>query len=270
MKLVKNENGVEFYVFESFEKTGLVNHCFSTRIGGVSTGCYESLNLSFREDKRENVIENYKRICSAMGSDYRNVVFSNQVHKDRLYEAGDKDRGKGLLRQSDIIGFDGLYTDRKNIVLTTFYADCVPLFFLDVKNRAIALSHSGWRGTVKAIGAKTVKILQEKYGSDKSNIIAGIGPGIGCCCFQVDKPVVEEFIKALPFSKEFIKEDDEEKDRFKIDLQQINRKILIESGLRDENIEVSGLCTKCMGNKFYSHRLMGDERGSLAGLMELI
>lgn len=267
MKLVKNENGVEYYVFESFEKTGLVKHCFSTRRGGVSTGCYESLNLSFREDKRENVIENYKLICSAMGSDYHNVVFSNQVHEDKLYEVKQEDRGKGLLRQSDIIGIDGLYTDKKNIVLTTFYADCVPLFFLDTEKRVIALSHSGWKGTVKEIGRKTVERLKEKYNSRAENIIAGIGPSIGGCCFEVDKPVADVFEKEIPFSKEFIKKASNEK--FKIDLQEINKRILINAGLKEENIELSGLCTKCEPEVFFSHRVMGAERGSLVALMEL-
>lgn len=267
MKLVKNENGVQYYVFESFEKTGLVNHCFSTRKGGVSTGCYESLNLSFREDKRENVIENYRLICSAMGSDYNNVVFSNQVHEDKLYEVKEEDRGKGLLRESDIKGIDGLYTDKKNIILTTFYADCVPLFFLDTNKKVIALSHSGWKGTVKEIGRRTVEIFKEKYNSNLNDIIAGIGPSIGGCCFEVDKPVADIFEKELPFSKEFIKKEENEK--YKIDLQEINKQILINSGLKEENIELSGLCTKCNPDTFYSHRVMGAERGSLAGLMEL-
>lgn len=268
MKLVKNKNGAQYYVFESFEKTGLVNHCFSTRKGGVSKGCFESLNLSFRNDKKENVIENYRLLCEAIGCDYNNTVFSNQIHEDNLYEAKNDDRGKGLLKESDIIGYDGLYTNNKNIVLTTFYADCVPLFFLDVSKKVIAISHSGWKGTVKKIGAKTVDTLKKRYNSLEDDIIAGIGPSIGLCCFEVDKPVADVFLEKLPFCKKFIIKE-ENKNKYRIDLQSINKQILINAGLKEKNIEVADLCTKCMSDIFYSHRVMGDERGSMAALMEL-
>lgn len=263
------KNGLVYFIFESFEKTGVVRHCFSSRKGGVSEGCYESLNLSFREDKRENVVENYRRICAAIGSDYRNTVFSDQVHKDAVYDVTADDRGKGLIFPREIEEKDGLITNVPEVVLVTFYADCTPLYFLDPKKRVIALSHSGWRGTVLKIGAKTVEKMVKDYGCRREDILCGIGPCIGSCCYQVDDMVVNKFREKIDFSEAFIKPDREE-GKYLLDLRGINREILIKAGISPENIEVSKHCTKCESDIFFSHRVMGNSRGSLAALMELV
>lgn len=268
--ILNKKNEIEYLTFNSFEKTNLVKHCFSTRKGGLSKGVYESMNLAFREESRENVIKNYELICDAIGCDYKNVVFSDQVHEDRLYFVNEEDSGKGLLRESDIIGYDSLITDKKGLVLTTFYADCVPLFFLDTEKEVIALTHSGWKGTVKQIGSKTIDAMVKEYGCQKENIIAGIGPCIGGCCFEVDEPVVNEFLEKIPFSKSFIFTNSKNKSKFNIDLQGVNRQILINAGIDAEKIELANACTKCSPDMFFSHRHMGAERGSLAALMCLI
>lgn len=267
MKINKKGN-IIYYTFESFDKTGMVRHCFSTRIGGVSQGCFESMNLSFRDDKRENVLENYQLICEAIGCKLENVVFSNQIHSDRIYRVSADDMGKGLLRESDIIGFDALACNEAGIVLTTFYADCTPLYFLDVKNKAIVLAHSGWRSTVKQIGAAAVDFMRREFKSEPENIIAGIGPCIGDCCFQVDAPVVEEFKHSLDFAVKYIKNDNV-KGKYLIDLAGINREILINAGILTENIETADICTKCNPQLFFSHRNMGAQRGSMAALLSL-
>lgn len=268
--MIRHENGnLVYFTFENFDKTGVVSHCFSTRKGGVSTGVFKSMNLHFREDKPENVVENYKIICSAIGVDYRNVVFSKQIHSDTIYDVCKDDTGKGLLRKSDIYDADGLITSEKEIVLTTFYADCVPIYFLDPIKKVVAMAHSGWRGTVKEIGAKTVLKMVRDYGCDRKNILAGIGPSIKNCCFEVEYPVVEEFENNLEYSPKFIFKDFEKEGKFKIDLQGIIQETLINSGVLKENVENSGICTKCNPELFFSHRNMGPERGSLAGLIAL-
>lgn len=266
MKLIK-KGKLEYFVFDLFEKTGFIKHCFSTRNGGVSVGCYDSLNLSFRQDKRENVIKNYEILCDAIKCDSKNTVFSDQIHEDKIYFADKSDCGKGLYKESDIKGYDALVTDVKDVLLVTFYADCVPIFIADIRNKVVALSHSGWKGTVKEISKKTIEAMIEKYGTDKNDIIAGIGPSIGVCCFEVDYPVVEEFKNKLPFSEKYIFKGKENK--FFIDLQKINKQILINVGVAEKNIEVADICTKCNPNIFYSHRNMGSERGSLAALMQI-
>ncbi len=268
--MIKHINGnIVYFTFEKFDNTGIVSHCFSTRKGGVSTGVFKSMNLHFREDNIENVIENYKIICSAIDVDYRNVVFSKQIHNDTIYTVLEKDRGKGLLVESDISDADGLITNKKGIVLTTFYADCVPLYFLDPVKRVIAMAHSGWRGTVKKIGVKAVYKMEKDYDCKRKNILVGIGPSIKKCCFEVDYPVVEEFLNNMNYSKEFIFKDNEKEGKYKIDLQRIIEKTLISVGISAENIENAGICTRCNPDLFFSHRYMGNERGSLAGLIAL-
>ncbi|MCI8805741.1 MAG: peptidoglycan editing factor PgeF [Clostridiales bacterium] len=268
--MVKNIKGdLIYFTFEKFDNTEVVSHCFSTRKGGVSTGAFDSMNLHFRTDKPENIIKNYKIICSAINVDYRNIVFSKQIHNDTIYTVSQEDRGKGLLRNSDIYDADGLITNEKEIVLTTFYADCVPIYFLDPIKRVIAMAHSGWRGTVKEIGAKAVLKMEKDYGCEKKNILAGIGPSIKKCCFEVDYPVVHEFENNMSFSKDFIFKDKEKEGKYKIDLQGIIEKSLILSGISKENIENAHICTKCNHDLFFSHRYMGDERGSMAGLISL-
>ncbi len=266
-KIVKND--LIYFVFESFEKTGLVRHCFSSRKGGVSEGCYESLNLSFREDKPENVVKNYQILCDAIGSDYRNTVFSDQVHRDDIYDVTLADRGKGLITPREITEKDGLMTNIPGIVLVTFYADCTPLYFLDPIKKVIALSHSGWRGTVLGIGAKTVHKMVSDYGCRTDDILCGIGPCIGKCCYQVDEKVAGDFGRRYAFAKEHISPD-EERGKYLLDLKGMNKDILISAGIRPENIEISDLCTKCESDLLFSHRVMGSQRGSLAALMELI
>ncbi len=267
MKL-NEKNDLKYYTFYNIEKTNIVKHCFSTKFGGVSSGVYNSMNLSFRDDLKENVIQNYKIICSAIGIDYKNTVFSSQTHQDKVYKVTKNDIGKGLLKQSDIYGYDALITNEKDIVLVTFYADCVSIFIVDPINKAIGIAHSGWKGTVKEIGAKTIKQMEIEYGSNPKDLIIGIGPSIEKCCFQVGKEVVDIFKEELPFSKSYIF-NDTPKDKYKIDLQGIIKQSLINSGVLSQNIELSGLCTMCNSDTFFSHRVMGNNRGSLAGIISL-
>ncbi len=265
MELIKKGN-IEYYVFDKFKN---IRHCFSTRKGGVSEGCYESMNLGWREDKKENVVENYRLICSAIGCDSRNTVWTRQVHKDRIINVTEEDRGKGLFSDREAEGYDGIITNCKDVVLTGFSADCVLIFFYDPVRQVIAISHSGWRGTVLSVGAKTVDKMVSDYGCRRRDIICGIAPAIGKCCFQVDRPVVDEFEKAFDWCRPFIRADEENEGKYYIDLQGINEEILVGAGIVRDNIENSRICTKCSPDMFFSHRLMGDKRGSMAGFISL-
>ncbi len=262
----KNKVGDLIYsTFESFDSTGLVNHCFSTRFGGVSSGVYESMNLGFsRGDKRENVEENFRRICEAIGSDFeRSVKSRKQIHSTNVYAATEKDRG------TTVDDMDGFVTNVPGVLLVTFHADCVPLFFLDPVKKAIGLSHAGWRGTVDGMAGATIEKMREVYGSNPGDILAGIGPSIGKCCFQVDMPVVEEFREKLSFADEFITADESQRGKFKIDLWGVNARLMTLSGVREDNISVDGTCTKCRTDLYFSHRAMGESRGQMAAFLEL-
>ena len=265
MKLIKRKD-VEYYVFEKLHG---VRHCFSTRKGGVSEGCYSSMNLGWREDKPENVIENYRRICSAIDCDSKNTVWTRQIHTDRIINITEADRGKGLFKEREQNGYDGVITNCKDVVLTGFSADCVLIFFYDPVCKVIGICHSGWRGTVLSIGAKTAKKMVSDYGCKKEDIICGISPAIGKCCFQVDEPVVNAFNGAFEWAGDFIEKDMENEGDYYIDLHGVNEEILVRCGIKRYNIENSRICTMCHPDIFFSHRMMGNERGSMAGFISL-
>lgn len=264
---LNEKNYLKYFTFDSFTNEG-VKHAFSTRYGGVSTEEYKSLNLSFRNDNKKNVIINFERFCNAVNLNHKNTVFSNQIHKDKIYIADKKDRGKGLFIESDIKGIDALITNEKDVILTTFYADCVPIFIYDKKQKVIAMAHSGWQGSLKNISVKTILKMKEEFNCNMNDILVGIGPSIHKCCFETSEDVSEKFIKEMPFSKKFIYKEIEN-DKFKIDLQSIIKQNLLNLNILDKNIEISNMCTKCNPNLFFSHRAMGGKRGSLAGIISL-
>lgn len=245
-----------------------ITHCFTTRLGGVSTDQYTSLNLGFnRNDKKENVFENYKRVAEALDIDYRNMVLSNQVHDNKVRVVDESDRGKGIIRESNIIGYDALVTNKNNVALVTFYADCVPIFFYDPEKKVIALAHSGWRGTVKEIAKETVKTMQEVYGSRTEDIETVIGPSIGSCCFEVGNEVYEEFGSRLDYGQKYcVRMND---DKCYIDLQGVIRETLINSGIREEHICRGHVCTKCNNDVFFSHRGDHGKTGVLGAILQI-
>lgn len=266
---IKEISGVQFVTFDLYKNLDFLKCIFTTRIGGVSEGVCESLNLAFsKEENKANVYENYRRICKAAGLSYEGVTLSNQVHKTNVKVLEEKDKAKGFSVPSDIKEIDGLITNVPGIVLTTFYADCVPLYFVDPHNKAIASSHAGWRGTVHNICTITIDKMRTAYGTNPKDLLCVIGPSIHQCCFEVDAPVAEEFYNKVSFAHMHIKNNNN-KNKYYIDLQGINKRHLLNAGVREENIEVSPLCTKCNGDLFFSHRVMGENRGTMAAMMEL-
>ena len=238
-KMIKNEKkGVVYLTFPLFEKAG-IKHGFSTKLGGVSVGDCATMNLSFtRGDDEKAVLENHRRFAKAVGYPVENVVLSNQVHETKILRVDEKDCGKGVVRESDIIGIDGLITNDKKVVLMTFFADCVPLFFYDPVKKAIGASHSGWRGSVKRIGEKTVRRMEEEFGSNPKDILAVIGPSICKDCYEVSEDVAAAFQKG--FKEEQWQEILEEKPahKYQLDLWRVNEIILEEAGIPKEQIEV--------------------------------
>lgn len=268
---IHRSSSVYYITFPSFEKTGLVKHLYSTRRGGVSTGYFGPMNLGFtRGDDRFAVIENFRRISYVTGIYPGDMVFSDQVHGDRILYVDQQDRGKGIYSPKEMRGVDGLITDKSKVCLVTFYADCVPLFFLDPVKKVIGLAHAGWRGTVLEIGRKMVERFCDDFGSQPGDILAGIGPSIGPCCFEVGSDVEGEFAAAFPAWREDIIRPSENPGKSYVDLWKTNRLILEKAGVYPEHITVTDLCTKCHDEYFHSHRRMGNERGTQAAFLELI
>lgn len=262
-RLVKNNN-IWYYIIEEFENTGLVRHCFTTRMGGVSKDEFKSMNLRINScDKKENIIKNFDIICSEIGIDYRNLVFSNQVHDDLIIDVKYEHMGNGIIRDNEFISADGLITAHKNIPLVTFYADCVPLYFLDTKNKVIALSHSGWKGTVKNIANKTISKMERDYNSKCEDILCAIGPSICEKHFEVGDEVAEIF-SSLPFG--VVKKYG---DKYHVNLQKTIYNQLLNSKIPKRNIILSNICTYCNSDFLFSHRKTNGKRGNLAAIMEL-
>lgn len=262
------KNGVTYITFPKLNSTGLVRCGFTTKLGGASSGCFSTMNMSFdRGDDRACVLENYRRFCSALELDMSELVFSRQTHTSNVKTVNRSHCGIGITRPpfEDI---DGLITAERGVALVTQYADCTPLLFCDPVKKVIAASHSGWRGTVKQIGAATVRKMQEEFGSDPKDIIAAIGPCIGPCCYEVDLPVYEEF-KKLPISLSGVLTPSSP-EHFMLDLRLANKRILQNAGISEANIEISDICTCCNSDLMFSHRRSGARRGNLAAVISLI
>ena len=260
------EGAVPYLSFPMFR----VTDGFSTRLGGVSEGCFSSLNLSFdRGDDRAAVAENFRRMGEALSVHCEDMVLSQQTHTTNIRIVTDEDRGKGITRERDYTDIDGLITNVPGICLVTTYADCVPLYFLDPAKKVIALSHSGWRGTVGKIGKKTVELMHDKFGSDPADILASVGPSVCQDCYEVSADVIDRFKEVFDRSawdELFYEKPD---GKYQLDLWKANEKIFLEAGIRKDHIAVTNVCTHCNSEILYSHRAMGDKRGNLCAFLAL-
>ena len=265
---LKESNGVCYFQFPLLEKSGIVMHGFSTKIGGVSKGVYAQMNLGVsRGDDPEAVLENYRRIANVLHMPWERMVLSHQTHTTNIRVVTEKDAGAGLVKKRDYENVDGLITNIPNLPLVTFYADCVPLYFVDPVHRAIGLSHSGWRGTVKRMGQCTVEAMKAEYHSRPEDILACIGPSICSECYEVGEEVAQEFEKAfLPAQNEQILKQKPD-GKYLLNLWKANEIILLEAGIKKEHLAISDVCTKCNPDLLYSHRVMGNQRGNLAAFL---
>ena len=270
--LQENQVGeVVFLTYPILDQTGIVKHGFSTRIGGVSEGYLGSMNLSFtRGDKEEAVRENYMRMAKALRVDADSFVFSQQTHTTNVRAVSFQDKGRGLLTPLTYQDVDGLITNVPGLTLTTFYADCVPLYFVDPVHKAIGLSHSGWRGTVGRMGAVTLQRMQEEYGTDPANVIAAIGPSICQDCYEVSEDVIQEFQNTFEpkFHKQLFYR--KENGKYQLNLWAANEIVLTEAGVPREQIAITNVCTCCNGDKLFSHRASQGRRGNLAAFLALM
>lgn len=267
---VREKGEVPYLTFPAFENLQGIRHGFSTRLGGVSQGYLSSMNLSFtRGDEESRVRENFRRIGEAIGFCEKDLVFSQQTHTTNVRVVTQKDRGNGYTQPLPYQDVDGLVTGEKGLVLATFYADCVPLFFADPKLRVIGLSHSGWRGTVGKIGCQTVEVMRKEFGCRPEDILAAVGPSICQDCYEVSGDVIEAF-------QENYEKDcweslfyEKAKGKYQLNLWRANELALLEAGILPEHISVTDLCTCCNPDILYSHRASQGRRGNLAAFLEI-
>ncbi len=273
--------------FENLEATGIVKHCFTTRLGGVSQGVCATLNLSFtRGDDEKAVCENFRRVAEVLDAKIEDFVFSDQTHTTNIRVVNRDDAGKGIVKPRDYTDVDGLVTNVPGLVLSTFFADCVPLYFVDPVHKAIGMTHSGWRGTVGRIGARTLQVMHEAYGTEAKDVICAIGPSICQECYEVSADVAKAFADEFQghetevvclqrdykegniTDKELLQKiDPASEEKYQLNLWQANKIVMEESGVLPENIAVTNICTCCNPDELFSHRASQGKRGNLAGLL---
>lgn len=262
-------NKLQFFIFNHFEATGLVVHGFTTRNGGHSRDPYTSLNTAFHVgDAPEKVRANRLSACQALGISFKNLVAGKQVHGDSVAIVDEKDMGKGALSYVDALpDTDALVTGARKVPLSSYYADCVPIFLLDPGHKVVALAHAGWKGTVLKIGKKTVNKMVEHFGTEPAKCLAGIGPSIGPCCYEVDEKVIGPLRQEFDGSADFIEAISPGK--WRLNLWEANRRALLESGLLPDNIKTASICTCCHPLDFFSYRAEKGTTGRMASFLML-
>lgn len=261
---------VVYLRYPLLEKTNQVVHGFSTRLGGVSQGNCCSMNLSFtRGDDETAVMENYRRISNAIGFPMESIVCSDQTHTTNILRVGRADCGNGIIRPRPYTDVDGLITNEPMVTLTTFYADCVPLFLVDPVKRAIGLSHSGWKGTVGKIGKQTVEMMVREFGCNPQDILTAIGPSICMDCYEVSEDVAEQFQKAYSYElwdKLLLNKGN---GKYQLNLWEACRENFLRAGILPEHIVMPEICTCCNPEFLFSHRASKGKRGNLAAFLML-
>lgn len=240
----------------------------STRLGGYSKG--GDLNLALHTgDDPAHVAVNRQKFCHALGLDARMIVTPEQVHDDRIVYVTEADCGRGATDYQDAVAScDALMTDRPNVPIMLCYADCVPLLFVDPVQRAIAVSHAGWKGTAKKIGAKTILAMQKQFGTRAEDCLVGIAPSIGACCYEVDDYVLGKFRKEYTAVERFFQATASE-GKYHLDLWEANRISLEEIGVVRENIVISNVCTACNSRLLFSYRAEHGKTGRIAAILAI-
>lgn len=284
---LKSGDTLEYLVFSGLEGVEEIQHVFSTRIGGVSKEEFATLNFSFvRGDDPECVSENYKRIAEIFGVSDNCFVTTHQTHTTNIYVVTQEDAGKGVTIPREYTDIDGLITKEKGLILSCFFADCVPLYFVDRVKKVIGLAHSGWRGTVNGMGACMVKRMQEEFGCNPKDILAGIGPSICQECYEISEEVAVQFqtgfwsesniedyyieaYEAGAYPTKEILIPGKEEGKYQLDLWLANMAVLRSAGVPLANISITDLCTCCNAPYLFSHRATGGKRGNLGAFMML-
>lgn len=247
-----------------------VTHAISTRHGGASSGPFASLNLSAAVgDKPELVRHNRGVFVEGLGLRLEDTVALAQVHGCRVVQVSDKDKGRGVLDEAPPPErADAMITNAPGVPLLVLAADCVPLLFFDPRRRAVGAAHAGWRGAVSGVAPATVRALGQAFGSRPGDLLVGVGPAIGCCCYEVDEPVLAPLRAALPEEWEQVTQP-ARPGHCRLDLQETVRRQLVRAGVPAAQIQTLGLCTACHPEILYSERAEGRPSGRFGALIAL-
>lgn len=263
--------GIGLFAFPAFANTGLVNHGFTARKGGISTGYLSSLNLSFNreEDSRESVLENYRLFAARAGIGWESMVMDTFEHGVQVLEVGAEAHGAGYIRPS-LPDCDGLITSHPGTALVTGHADCVPLYLLDPKRRCIGLAHAGWKGTLGKIGLLAVRKMSQAYGCHPGDLLAGIGPCICRDCFEVSEDLAARFMDVFPKIPLVSPGKRGTQGKAQLDLPMASAAQFLEAGLLPQHISIMDACTFEDPDRLYSHRRDQGRTGGMAAYLQLL
>lgn len=262
----RTANLPEFLTFNAYEPYDELVQIFTTRKGGVSTGCCESWNFGSEQlDSMENILKNYEILGEIMEVPATRMLRGYQVHSAKVKAVTEADCGNGIVIERED-GVDGLVTNVRGLAIFTSHADCNGITYYDPVNHAIGVAHSGWKGTLAEIAKETVRTMKEAFGTNPSDLICGIGPALCQDCFEVDTDVAEMFLRKDPRWEAF---SEHRGIKYYIDLKKIIKMSLADSGVSAHNIHDMELCTKCHNDIFFSHRGQKGKRGLMVSGMML-
>lgn len=247
-----------------------VVHGFTTRHGGVGSPPFDTLNMGLHvRDNPDDVVENRHRVCRALGFSLEAWVSGEQVHGAEVAMVGPEAAGRGSLTLSTAIsGVDGLITNAAGILLAAYFADCVPVFFVDPEIPAIGIAHAGWRGTLGGVVDRMVEQFRLSFGTPSERLHVWLGPAIGPCCYQVDSTLANQFRHiAEGFPAPIIRENG---GTYWLDLRLANRLRLQNLGVLPDAMDTAPHCTGCDTEQFFSHRVLGPTTGRMAGLIGIL
>ena len=247
-----------FFHFDHLSREKSLIHAVSQKEIGEAYSF--SLALHTGEDAGE-IVANRQSLARQLSVDKASVfVTANQTHSSHVCII-DKREMQGWERLEDAVeDCDALVTDQKNVIVTILTADCVPVLLYDPVKRVVAAVHAGWKGTEAKIVVKTIEVMEHKFGSNPSDILAGIAPAIGKCCYEVGEDVASHF-------SAYTDAIDRNGEKSMLDLPVINKSQMISAGILEEHIEMSGICTACEVETFFSYRR---EKGCSGRFMSMI
>lgn len=247
-----------------------IKHFVSTRLGGVSTAPFDSLNLGLHvDDDREKVIKNRKRLLASLNIAFKDMTITEQTHSGNVAVISEEQRGKGnTCHENSVSNSDAMVTNAKNVCIVVLVADCVPIILFDPIKKVIGVAHAGWRGTVKSIASHTVNAMVRQFGSLPEDIVAGIGPSIGPCCYRVGPEVLSRVRARVKDADDSIKNEGRDGSGF-LDLWDLNFKQLLRGGILEKNINTARLCTSHNQQDFFSYRGHKGETGRFGAGIEL-
>lgn len=254
-------NGLPFLRFTTFPENGHLRHAVFTRYGGVSPAPFESLNLSVSvPDKKDNVYANRRRAYGLYGRDTDSVVHAHLVHGNEVARVTQADNGTW------VGPVDAIISDEPGCALTMNFGDCAPILVYDSEQQAVGLGHAGWKGAIVDLPGAMVRAMQREFGSRPETLLATVGPCIGPCCYEVGEAVIGAVHETFTEPQTLLhRRAGEERPTF--DLPQANRRNLARAGVR--HIEMSGLCTACRTDLFFSHRAEKGRTGRFGAMVVL-